>query len=269
MVDQKLHSLVKSGIILDNSSDHLPCYCLIQDLNPHHMEDLEITSRDTRKKNLDTLKRKLTETDILLPLHDQPIDSQFEEFHSKLGDLIDQYLPVRTRQIPHKRKRKEPWVTAGVPISINRSKKLYKKFIKDQVKVKSERYHNYNVQLKRIKQTAKKMYYAETCEQNRINNRKLWMIINHAIHRSNNKSGVIEKLKIGRVEEYRGQLIVEEFARYFSTIGKTFANKMPASKKTITEYLSTIPNHNRSIFLEPCTEQEIKQTDTKSPTKKE
>ena len=120
-----------------------------------------------------------------------------------------------------------------------------------------EKYKHYNQQLKRTKRAARKKYYLETCEENKNNSKKLWKTINRVIHHTNNKTEVIEKLKIDGIAEYRGEEIVEEFARYFSTIGEKYATRMNSSKRPIDSYISSIPNHNSSIFLEPCTEQEV------------
>ena len=258
LVDDLLYARTESGIILDDSSDHLPCYCILRDLNPHRAEEVEITSRDTRKKNLENLKKHLNTESPLLPLHGTNVNEQFDNFHTKLVSLIDQYLPITTRRIPHRKLRKEPWVSSGLMISINKNKKLYKKYLKNRnCKAVEEKYKQYNHQLKRTKRAARKKYYIETCETNKNNSRKLWKTINRVIHHTNNKTEIIEKLKINGITEYRGEEIVEEFARYFSTIGEKYATKMKSSKRPIDSYIASIPNHNSSIFLEPCTEQEI------------
>ena len=149
-------------------------------------------------------------------------------------------------------------MTAGLIISINKNKKLYKQYLKNKESAITEaKYKTYNQQLKRTKRAAKKKYYIDTCETNKNNSKKLWKTINRVVNRTNNKTEVIEKLKINGITEYRGQEIVEEFAKYFSTIGKKYATQMPASKSSINLYLEKIPKHTSSIFLEPCTEQEI------------
>ena len=43
----------------------------------------------------------------------------------------------------------------------------------------------------------------------------------------NNKSGLIEYLKINEVREYSTQKISNSFAKYFAGIGKQFASKIP------------------------------------------
>ena len=52
---------------------------------------------------------------------------------------------------------------------------------------------------------------------------------------------VIDKLKINNLDEYKGELIAEEFARYFSSIGKEYAIKMPQSKTGLNHFLDKIP----------------------------
>ena len=232
-VDDLLYASTESGIILDDSSDHLPCYCVLRNLNPHRAEDIEITSRDTRKRNLENLKEHLKNENSLLPLHGNNINEQFDNFHTKLTSLIDQYLPITTRRIPHRRIRREPWVSSGLMISINKNKKLYKKYLKHRdCKSVEKTYRQYNQQLKRTKRAARKKYYLETCEENKNNSKKLWKTINRVIHHTNNKTEVIEKLKIDGIAEYRGEEIVDEFARYFSTIGEKYATRMHPSNKT-------------------------------------
>ena len=143
-------------------------------------------------------------------------------------------------------------------ISINKNKKLYKKYLKQRnCKSVEEKYKQYNQQLKQTNRAARKKYYIDTCEENKNNSKKLWKTINRVIHHTYNKTEVIEKLKINGIAEHRGEEIVEEFARYFATIGEKYATQMTSSKKPINNYISAIPNHKSSIFLEPCTEQEI------------
>ena len=67
----------------------------------------------------------------------------------------------------------------------------------------------------------------------------------------------MEKLKIQNLDEYRGDVIADEFARYFATIGKKYATNMPQSKKTLTEYLNKIQRHRNSIFITPVTKIEV------------
>ena len=185
-------------------------------------------------------------------------EEQFNEFHGKLEATINHFLPLRTRRIPARKMRREPWLTPGLELSIKKCKSLYKNHIKDKTNDKKyARYLTYNQQLKRTKRHVKRKYYAEKCSENKKNSRQLWRTINNIIRRSNNKTEVIEKLKISNLMEYNGQRIANELARHFSTIGKEYAKNMKKSNRPLAEYLKMIPNHATSIFMSPTTTNEI------------
>ena len=269
LLDQRLCHASNSGILINDISDHLPCFCILNNVYPNRKEDLVITSRDTRPKNLNALKGRLSDPALLKPDISASVDDQFNKFHSKLCEEIDHFLPIRTRKIPHRRRRQEPWVTSGLLISMNKCKKLYKLHIKDRRnQVKLEKYTTYNQELKRIKRRAKLNYYTTRCAENKSNSRKLWGTINEVIRKSNNKTEVIEKLKIDDLYEYNGQRISEEFAKYFATIGKSYANNMSKPKTDLKNYLNQIPTQQKSLFLNPTTEQEISRLIDKLPAKK-
>ena len=57
------------------------------------------------------------------------VNNAFNQFHTKLLDMINEHVPVRTRTISEKKFRCEPWLTNGLTTSIAKCKKLYKKSI--------------------------------------------------------------------------------------------------------------------------------------------
>ena len=120
-----------------------------------------------------------------------------------------------------------------------------------------EKYTTYNQVLQQTKRYAKKSYYLEQCTQHKSNSKRLWQTINHVISKTNNKTEVIEKLKINNITEYQGEVIAEELAKYFSTVGKEFANKIGPSSKSELDYLKAIPSSIKSIYLIPVTTSEI------------
>ena len=57
-------------------------------------------------------------------------------------------------------------------------------------------------------------------------------------------------------------------ARYFSTVGKSSAEKTPKSNIELKHYLSKIGNCDKSIFLQPTTRSEISTLIDRLPNKK-
>ena len=257
LVDQQLQSCASSGILIDTISDHLPCYTILSDIYPIRKKNLEITSRDMRRQNLLALKTKLIEPDYLLPTPSLDVDAQFDEIHGKLLAAIDHFLPERTRSIPSRSVRQQDWMTPGLMISIKKNKMLYKKWIRTKTDVTHKAYTTYNSKLQWIKRKAKQEYYMESCRAHKHNMRNLWRTINKIIHKSHNKTEVIEKLKINNIEEHHRELIAEEFASYFSGVGKKFAEQMPTPQKNLREHMKNIVMEQSSIFMTPVTKSEV------------
>ena len=259
LVNVELTGNISSGIIREHISDHLPCYNVISGFQTTKKPLLQVTSRDLRPKNIKALKRRLeSEPNLLLPQHENSVDSQFEEFHEKLLAEIDHFLPKRTRKINPRSVRREPWVSPGLLISIKHCKKLYRKYLKNQSnKQIYAKYKRYNTELKRTKRAAMKQHYNSKCTEHRENTRKLWQTINQVIKKKNNKTEVIEALIIENLQVTNGSQIVNEFGKYYSTIGKKLAQGMPRPRRTISSYLSAVENNQKSIFLTPVTEVEI------------
>ena len=146
----------------------------------------------------------------------------------------------------------------GLLSCIRKNKQLYKKMIKNRNNRSNKiKYQEYNNMLQKVKRAAKKSYYYEKCVEHKNNTSKLWKTVNQVIHKTNNKCEVIEKLKINNLEECRGELIAEEFARYFAGIGKEYANRISPPNRDLNHYLNKIPTNERSIFLTPVKKREI------------
>ena len=97
--------------------------------------------------------------------------------------------------------------------------------------------------------------------------KKLWGIINEIAGKNNNKSCLIEYLKINEVREYSAVKISKRFAKYFAGVGKQFASKIPKPIKSVTDYLKLLQSSQSSLFLTPTCEEEIKRIVSTLPSK--
>ena len=48
-----------------------------------------------------------------------------EQVHVTLTDIVNNCIPIRSRKINPKHLRKEPWLIAGIKLSLDKNKKLY------------------------------------------------------------------------------------------------------------------------------------------------
>ena len=101
-----------------------------------------IESRDLRPKNITALRNNMNDVNwdtlfsSVLSFNDVSgnviprnvlVNELFDIFHDKLLELMDNYVPIRTRTVHEKKYRREPWLTNGISMCISKSKKLYKK----------------------------------------------------------------------------------------------------------------------------------------------
>ena len=268
VVSQNCCSTYVSNILVDDMSDHLPSVCIIKNANLSRKKSITINSRDTRKRNMDALRKSLDCTDWSDLNSITNVNDKAVVLHEKLVERIDHYVPFRTHTVKYNKLRREPWLSAGILHSIKHSKKLYKKSIRsDATGQDIKEYKDYNKLLQKLKRVSKKNYYGEKCMEFKNNTKKLWKIINEISGRTNNKDGLIDSLKIDNIHVYESQKIANTFAKYFATVGEKFAKKIPKSDRNIEDYLSKIRRNESSLFMQPCTEIEIYKLIMKLPNK--
>ena len=188
-----------------------------------------------------------------------------DTFTQKVTEIVERCIPEQTRYINHKHLRREPWLTLSLKHSIEKNKRLYNK----SLKCPSRRiaYKTYNSTLRKIIRRAKSTFYKDKCKEFKMQTKKLWRLINEIAGKKNDKSNLIEYLKVGGIQTYNATKISNSFAKYFSEVGKKFADKIPVSSKSITDYLRMMGNHMKSIFLLPTEENEIRKIAFELPTK--
>ena len=235
IVSQNLCGAYTSNILVNDTSNHLPMVCVLDSLISAKKESTIIKSTDTRVQNLAALKRQLQEHDWIQDLVDLSPSKNMEEIHNTLTTTIDHCIPYKEHTVNYKHVRKEAWLTASIKISIDRNKKLYVKMLKGQCT--KDRYTHYNNVLRKTIRHAKLKFYRDMCYEYRSQTKKLWGLINEIAGKKNNKSGLIEYLKINEEKEYNALKISNSFAKYFAGVGKQFASKIPKPVNSITDYL--------------------------------
>ena len=143
---------------------------------------------------------------------------------------------------------------------------LYKTHLINKNDESDHKYKNYRNTLQWILRNTKQTFYQFECFKFK-NTKKLWQIINEVIRKTSDKSSVVDKISVNNIDYYKGENISNEFAKYFSSVGKNLALKIPDSNKTVQWYLNKIPQNPKSVFLTPCTKQEIKKIINNLPNK--
>ena len=176
--------------------------------------------------------------------------------------------PQTTTKITNNKIIKEPWLSVGLHKCHRKQQHLYKKTLKqtstDQDHIKYKTYRN---KLKQILRRVKEDYYRNKCIEYRQNTSRLWKMINKLTNKTNDKTDIIEYLRVANQDYYEHKIIAEEFAKHFSDVGKQFAEQIPSPKKNIGHYLAQIPDNPKSIFMNSVSPVEIEKIIDKLPNK--
>ena len=193
--------------------------------------------------------------------------NRFESFHQILVETINTHAPKKTITLKHTQKS-TPWITTGIKKSGDRIRKLYEKTLShDKSLVLTNKYKAERNLLNKIKRKSKIHYYQFKCVEYRKNTKKLWQIINEVSGKIKDKSSVIHCIKIENVKTYSSAKITNEFGRYFSEIGESFANKIKPSNENRNHYLNKMKRLDKSLFLRPTDHTEIVNIINKLPNK--
>ena len=129
------------------------------------------------------------------------------------------------------------------------------------------KYKAYATLLQRLKRQSKISYYSEKCSTYRHNTKKLWSIINDISAKQNDKSSLIDCLRIDNVLEYNATKITNKFGEYFASIGKKYSKKVANPVHNWKYYCDKIERNAQTLFMSPCTEIELLKMIKKLPSK--
>ena len=84
IISQSCYSSYESNVLIDDISDHLPSVCILKNANVFRKKSITIKSRDTRKRNMEALKRSLDSTDWSELSTLTNVNDKAEHLHNKL-----------------------------------------------------------------------------------------------------------------------------------------------------------------------------------------
>ena len=94
----------------------------------------------------------------------------------------------------------------------------------------------------RVKQHAKKTYYAELVVKHQNNAKELWKIINEVSHKDNDKSSIINLLVQNGTKIEDPKKIGSAFNEHFTTAGQKVVSTLPKDKKKLRKNIKLSQN---------------------------
>jgi len=251
---------VKSGIIIEDISDHFPIFCtLTNNQKKRNISKAKIIEhRPLTHANIELLKNDLELIDWNF-LKDMNTEQAYASFTDKLNNILDKVAPTKKITISNKNQIRDPWMSKELMIMAKSVCKLYHKSIgKLQT---DETYINYKIlrnQYNQLKRVTKQSYYAGVFEQYQNNSKLVWRTINKILNRSTNKKTISETFKVNDETVSNPKIISDEFCKYFAGVGKEYADAIPPSTHHHTFYLSSKREMNtKSIYIAPTDPDEI------------
>ena len=164
------NTTLKSGILLEDFSDHLPIFCTLefQKNFTKRYEPKIIERRQLTEMAVQEIKMKLSGTDWNYLL-DLDVGDIYHSFINKLNIILDETAPVKKITLKPKHIMREPWMTKGLSISSRKVPRLFKKTIgKERTHHAFEQYIRYRNLYNQLKRIAKQSHYGQILEEYKI-----------------------------------------------------------------------------------------------------
>ena len=242
-------------MVIEDISDHFACLVVLKDQKKSTKGHRFIKTRNLDDHKINDIVLSLQENKWMENLGTLDANNGFNYFYSVLIKTIDKIAPETEVKLSNNKTARDPWITKGILNSIQKQKKMYLEQLHDTTT--TNKYKAYRNQLQKVLRKAKTSYFREKCKEYKQDSRKLWKLIHAILDKNSNKGESIKALNIEGVPRYDPATITNEFCKHFSSIGETFANKIPPPTTDISKYLNTIPQNERSIFLNPTDSTEI------------
>ena len=125
LINQSENENYDSYVLQDDTSDHLPCVCILPEVKAAKRDKKTITTRTMKRMNIQRLKEEILNTNWASALEKcDNLNQKMETILQILNDHINHFLPETTKHISYSKLRREPWITSAIMRSIKKSKTL-------------------------------------------------------------------------------------------------------------------------------------------------
>ena len=258
LVSRDIYNNTKCGIAISDLSDHIPCIMTWPNIIKNKNNHITFNVKKFDHKHVSALQDYLRHDWQILEMIEDANDA-YQLFHSRLENSINKFTEEKTVKISYKKIVKQPWLTKGIIKANRKQTKLYKEWLINKDAITHDRYKHYRDALQKIKRRQKVEYYNSQCDRYKQNTKKLWNLINGVCGKLNDKSSSIAFITVNGIKHFDSKKISNEFASFFSNIGAQYSKKIPGSSHDVNTYLNKIKRNEKSIFLSPCNQPEIRQ----------
>ena len=169
----------KSGVIINDISDNLPIFAVINYRGWISTENLKKykTIRQFTDENMQALSNYLIRFDWTTITSSTDVDECYSLFINEIIDAINFHCPFKK---VHLKNSYNPWMTKGLINACNKKNNLYKEFIKNRNEINEQRYKKYKNKLISVLRMSKQEYYAKILHKHKKNIKETWKMLRNA-----------------------------------------------------------------------------------------
>ncbi len=257
----------QAGLIESDISDHLPVIVFTRKKLNKQKGFTLLSYRKYDKHVYEQITESLKNKDWNILLNDD-LNTAYDTFLENVNQAIEEFAPLKSKQVPMKWIKREAWITKGILISSRNREKLYKKCkLKPNDHPSKINYKKYKSLFNKIKRKAKSTYFHQKLLEFKCNISKTWQTINQLLGKTKDKSSTINLLTINNNKISDHKDIAEQFASFFKDIGKNQAESIKKGPKSTQNFMENI-NLKPSFYMSPTDVMEVFSTINKIKAKK-
>lgn len=223
-----------AGILLNNISDHQPCFISLDYLKLKSFTKKYIKIYKSDPVSIANFKEEIKQTCSLdrlgIDVNGDP-NQNYDKINDQISFALKKHLPTKTVKASKHKHGNSKWITSGIIRSIKHRDNLYRQL--KHMDPSHNLYQNckthletYNRILRQNIRNAKKLYYSTCFNKFTDDMKKTWDNIKDILNKSKSKKDYPEYFKINEQEETNSVNIANAFNDYFLTIGKTLADSI-------------------------------------------
>lgn len=252
---------IESHVINTSISDHQPIISVISNsAKKPPFPKKKFKSSTSSEPNIDAIKESLNKFNWD-PWFSDPSNSDdtFSSLHETIVKIVKENTSSLTSKNKLRIRPKTPWITERTLLLMQNSRKLLKKYIRNNSLITYDSYLATRKECKKSIRVDKANYYNEKLENAGTDSRKIWGVINQLLQRTPNNNSKITEI------EYKGQLVTDpmsianSFNDFFKNVAFDLAQNIPPSANSPEFYLKKTPQPQNEFQLKHITESDILQ----------
>ena len=245
-----------SGLLINDISDHLPVFTLINDKEIERKRENQIKYvRCLDEACIKAFRDALEGQNWESVLKENDVHIAYELFFDIFTRLYDEKCPIKKVKV-NKRSEKNPWFTNGLRNACNKKNNLYREYLRKRTRKGELRYKTYKNKLTAILRFSEKQYYNNLLEINKDNIKETWRILNTITGRGKKKSYFPNSFESNNKVIDDPMEIASEFNTFFVNIGPDLAKKIK-QPENVSIYQNMPQMNENTMFLSDISEKEL------------